>query len=385
MAPGSSLLGHIRSKIRPHHRQEAETQGEAASTRPAKLKAKSTSRPVIPHQPLGPLSSVREEESSRPSTARIEGSPPRLLNQPSAAGETEAGRPRTARGEPVEAHERDSRPSSSACSDRLRSFLERPFPDWESPDDVGMGSLDAALTERDCVVDPDQPDRTGLSERPAPMATTEPASTPQRSGSADDADAITPAPAPKSRREKSSISAGSTLVGGDIISSTFMCRICGTTLGEPKKSNGKIEELAFLPCGHAYGHECLFLWIPDPSTVRSCLTCQSPLRHKCEHRTVPTHERQVHIFADSNAAVIPWNYEFCVTLEGIKLHGKIDRDARRLMRAERRWRNSPEGSAWRYGLRAVRRYHMAKIEVSERVLDERQRSFWKASWSRFLD
>ncbi|KAM4056392.1 hypothetical protein HRG_003308 [Hirsutella rhossiliensis] len=197
-----------------------------------------------------------------------------------------------------------------------------------------------------------------------------------------DPDAITPAPPVGKRKFNSSFSAGSTLLGSDRKPDKYPCHICGYVLGKPRGHGNKIERLAFLPCGQAFGHECLFHWLTDTGVPKYCPDCCVPMRHACEHLTAPTKFPPVVAFTDVKAAVMPWNYEFCESRKGLKLHATIKKTADRLRKAETR-KMHREKSAMDFAHEAIRRFHGHTVVRAEKKLDEQHKTWWAVKWANF--
>lgn len=197
-----------------------------------------------------------------------------------------------------------------------------------------------------------------------------------------DADAITPALPVEKRKLNSSFSAGSTLLGSETKPDKYPCHICGYVLGKPRGHGNKIERLAFLPCGQAFGHECLFHWLTDSGVAKYRLDCCIPLRHACEHLTVPTKFPPAVPFTDVKAAVMPWNYEFCVSRKGLKVHSTIARATERLHRAEARKANR-EKSSMEFVHEAVRKLHALAVVQAEKELDRQHKKWWAVKWASF--
>ncbi|CAM1508087.1 Fc.00g049350.m01.CDS01 [Cosmosporella sp. VM-42] len=111
-----------------------------------------------------------------------------------------------------------------------------------------------------------------------------------------------------------------------------LCVLCEHEMnrrGPSKWRRGPLETQAYLPCGHRFGHKCLFRWIKYQDSVtdtkpndprrrcprRNCI----PLRHMCHHYTIPTILPPESDFRDANASVIPSECQFCRTPTGVRL------------------------------------------------------------------
>lgn len=101
------------------------------------------------------------------------------------------------------------------------------------------------------------------------------------------------------------------------------CGLCGSvTYQQPHPNRDYIsrERRAYLPCGHFFGHCCLYSWMcfafcnsHPPRCPRGCIS----LRHRCGHPTLPVWQRPARLHSDPEAA-IPWDYDYCESGQGKK-------------------------------------------------------------------
>ncbi|EXV00182.1 hypothetical protein X797_006629 [Metarhizium robertsii] len=160
------------------------------------------------------------------------------------------------------------------------------------------------------------------------------------------------------------------------------CYICGKFFG--KKEPHTKEVLVYLPCGHGVGHNCLFNWMTAPNSSRRCpaMPCIT-LRHHCEHITSPATEEPLikfgNIVGEREAAVLPWDYGFCSSSKGAKLHASIKVTATKLRVLEAKQARGVKS----LGLNQRVAMQRSVVERHERKLDELQKKWWTAQWKRF--
>ena len=186
----------------------------------------------------------------------------------------------------------------------------------------------------------------------------------------------------KEDKSESRVSVGSTAVGSVHHWTNAACYICGDVVGRPRQS-GYTEAIAYLDCGHAFGHECLFRWICNPEAFNRCPMgdCIS-VRHNCEHWTMPHKDKPECLYNNSTVSVLPWNYEFCRTPKGTKLQANIDSiiEKIRIADAEKRQRGK---SNLDFTHDALRKVHVKTLHIAEKRLDDNQKSWWTARWMGF--
>ncbi|KAH0498033.1 hypothetical protein TgHK011_005312 [Trichoderma gracile] len=172
------------------------------------------------------------------------------------------------------------------------------------------------------------------------------------------------------------------------------CSLCGTTdtYQKPHFSQNHMfqERRAYLPCGHFFGHRCLYRWMYSAFCHRHPLRCPHgciSLLHKCGHPTLPVWQRPARLHSDPEIA-IPWDYEFCESERGKRCTRIIS------ILAKAEWPTPPRSAQpkgeekGKRGLR--RRLHNTLVSpVSERlqraVEQQRQHAmmYWKSrqiSW-----
>lgn len=197
--------------------------------------------------------------------------------------------------------------------------------------------------------------------------------------SKDHADAITP---PPPRRTESEMSQAPTAVMAmDSERRPALCFMCGKFFGKEKGQTR--EKMAHLPCGHIFGHECLFRYMLKTSGAGGCpnLHC-IPMRHVCEHLTMPKAAPPAETFHDSSVAVLPWNYEFCSSPKGLKYLRTIAESGGKVRRLESQRKNRRR-SVMTFTVHSRLIYYTALLEQTEKRLDEAQRIWWTNRWDEF--
>ena len=159
--------------------------------------------------------------------------------------------------------------------------------------------------------------------------------------------------------------------------------MCGNALATKQSPNG--EKLAYLPCGHAFGHDCLFTWISRPESLGKCpdFPC-IPMRHFCEHWTLPKETPPAEPFKDADAGVLPWNYEFCSTPKALKILKVINTSGDKVRRLDAQKRDRKK-SNFDLAMQSRLKYHSTIVEQAERRLDEAQKIWWTNCWKEFGD
>lgn len=188
-------------------------------------------------------------------------------------------------------------------------------------------------------------------------------------------DDITPAP-PHNREETRASVASTADANIDSRGRPFSCYICGKFFGEKEPHTD--EKVAYLPCGHAFGHECLFTWLSRANGLRRCpiLPC-SPTLHQCEHITVPKTVHPGKTFEDHLATVLPWDYEFCSSPKGVKLQ-KFIKETGANVRGMDAEKSRGESSAMGFIFEGRRRLYTHQVQEAERSLEELHRNWWAA-------
>ncbi|KAG6035832.1 hypothetical protein E4U41_005896 [Claviceps citrina] len=197
----------------------------------------------------------------------------------------------------------------------------------------------------------------------------------------EDPDAITPAPP---RRREKELSEVSTLpMPLDLDEPPTLCSFCGGVFGE-EKDHGKVkasEILSYLPCGHAFGNICLRRYMSRPFRADRCPNSPCiPLRHMCEHLTMPIATPPAATFNDNSIAVLPWNYEFCSSPKGMKYVRSLAELGSKVRKLEAQKRNRKE-SAMDFAVNSRIRYYTSSLEQMERRLDDAQKAWWTNRWN----
>lgn len=110
------------------------------------------------------------------------------------------------------------------------------------------------------------------------------------------------------------------LAGGGpngVVHPSSCCSICTQILGRNRPGNDEIEFAAFLPCGHYFGHKCLFPMLEGqngegPQITRCPVFGCVTLRHACGHLAIPTDTRPEELFREPLAVVNPNQCQSCV-------------------------------------------------------------------------
>lgn len=195
-------------------------------------------------------------------------------------------------------------------------------------------------------------------------------------------DDITPTPGPENSSDCRFSIATTADANLDSQRRPLTCYICGKFFG--KREPHTKEVLVYLPCGHGVGHNCLFNWMTAPNSSRRCpaMPCIS-LRHHCEHITSPATKEPLIKFGNTagerEAAVLPWDYGFCSSSKGAKLHASIKVTGTKLRKLEAKQARGGKSLALNQRLAMQR----SVVERHERKLDEQQKKWWTAQWKRF--
>lgn len=104
------------------------------------------------------------------------------------------------------------------------------------------------------------------------------------------------------------------------------CGLCGQFVGSRRytyKGSLEAEKKVYLPCGHWYGHECLYTWLSGVKGRMGRLTCPESncilLRYECEHAAEPSLDPPRLTSNGDSSRPIPWDCDFCVSESGKKL------------------------------------------------------------------
>ncbi|KAF4973957.1 hypothetical protein FZEAL_9085 [Fusarium zealandicum] len=159
------------------------------------------------------------------------------------------------------------------------------------------------------------------------------------------------------------------------------CAFCGVRYSQaPEPGNvGQGEYKAYLPCGHHYGHKCLFRYLKSLSlvhqTLRKCPTgnCIS-LRHLCEHVSLPSVQAPERPHAARSEPLIDWRCEYCESFKGKKHSASLDH-----------WENKEYTNGQKKGKRAILnsgRYRVMSRTAVEK-LDKLCDKYWAAKEKNF--
>ncbi|OAQ77185.1 ring finger domain-containing protein [Purpureocillium lilacinum] len=232
---------------------------------------------------------------------------------------------------------------------------------------------------------------------PPPEVPVRPTITETRQDSA--ADRGTPGPAPKEvERTRTPKVTGNTepsplvrkipLFATSDLADHISCWICGEIYGQNYKRGAEWpkEVHAYLHCRHVFGHECLFRWIADSHAPPNCPKCGVPLRHACEHLTVPAHRPPRSLserpFTESDAAIVPWDYEWCGTDEGRRLRAAVDRTSWYTDRADSKKRDEDRGVA-KFRQSIICKYRRFFLNRAVNKFNNRQSKWWARKWVDF--
>ncbi|KJZ71876.1 hypothetical protein HIM_08721 [Hirsutella minnesotensis 3608] len=265
----------------------------------------------------------------------------------------------------------------------------QPLPNPDSPQHAGASSghptttwASPSLTDHQdsqaAVAGPLNPNRRGSSAVASANTAITSANTAITSTNTavEDPDAITPAPL------EASFPAGAALPAVEVERNNHQCYICGYDVGRPKGLVDVTEYTTYLPCGHAFGHDCVYLGMKDPNTRNRCAVCNAPLRHKCEHLTYPRRTFPSQVFDDRNAAVLPTNYAFCQTTHGQSRYRAIEKKAKRATGAEPRM-NGPNIQTHPLVAIAIHQVFKHRCRRAEKKLNEEQMADWETAWTYF--
>ncbi|UNI18654.1 hypothetical protein JDV02_004909 [Purpureocillium takamizusanense] len=234
------------------------------------------------------------------------------------------------------------------------------------------------------VPPPDVPVRPTITDTRQDSGATQQAPGPEPSEAIPGQKPETAGPSKPRGTEKSKVGDNVTSQVADHIS----CSICGEVYGETEKRGAEWpkEVYAYLHCRHVFGHECLFRWIADANAPPRCPKCGVSMRHACEHLTVPTHKpprsNSLAKFAQSNAAIVPWDYEWCRTDEGRRLRSAVDRASWNMDRADSKKRDEA-GVAANFGQSIVCKYRRLVLNRAVNKFNNKQAKWWARQWVDF--
>ncbi|KAK7215180.1 hypothetical protein V2G26_003183 [Clonostachys chloroleuca] len=116
-----------------------------------------------------------------------------------------------------------------------------------------------------------------------------------------------------------------TVIGGAINNNRVLspnCGMCGHEI-DARDDYGVTETRAHLPCGHSFGHICLFRYLSDPNHVGCPQPGYAPLRHSCGHMVIPQRQEAGTLFQSTTANQILWRCAYCESAQGLKITNKI--------------------------------------------------------------
>ncbi|KPM41268.1 hypothetical protein AK830_g5292 [Neonectria ditissima] len=163
-----------------------------------------------------------------------------------------------------------------------------------------------------------------------------------------------------------------------------LCILCNNQIGDRRSYRFSSERKAYLPCGHFFGHQCIFSWLNYHQGQRKrcprndCIS----LRHECEHHAVPTTQPNERPFTDVNKDRIPWRCEFCETNRGfhaIESSKKSVEKHKHASKGLKARKDNPSRVVW--SLRE--RYHSSRVASKEAKLDKQANEWFLWKWSVF--
>ncbi|RFU81588.1 zinc finger, ring fyve phd-type [Trichoderma arundinaceum] len=202
----------------------------------------------------------------------------------------------------------------------------------------------------------------------------------------DDPDAITPAP-PLDTKPSASEQVVDMQEMLDNGGACYFCRLDFEVLRTVGQEVFR-EHKAYLPCGHFFGHRCLFNWITNRGQperrIRCPLDCIS-LHHNCEHLTMPARMKPTRTYRKASTDIIPWAYGFCELPFGRRLCKRIERIHRREERSEDEKSMLQKALEVLYGQRfpfagKMRTPWTKKREDAEEGLRREQAIWWAKMW-----
>ncbi|KAH6987811.1 hypothetical protein BKA56DRAFT_280493 [Ilyonectria sp. MPI-CAGE-AT-0026] len=162
------------------------------------------------------------------------------------------------------------------------------------------------------------------------------------------------------------------------------CSICGVIFGSRRGFHFFPEQKAHLPCGHIFGHQCIFWWLTwnrgrmGKCPRGGCIT----LRHECGHVAVPTTRPHERLFTDAARETIPWPCEFCESPRGAKLFQSIERsteETRRARQGRKDFLGTPRTMVW--NLRE--KFHWHRLFSKESKLEREAAAWFRRKWAKF--
>ncbi|KAH7165834.1 hypothetical protein EDB81DRAFT_265155 [Dactylonectria macrodidyma] len=170
--------------------------------------------------------------------------------------------------------------------------------------------------------------------------------------------------------------------GADIDCTVYS--ICNVEFGQRRGKYFFQEQKAYLPCGHAFGHQCLFWWLSFNQVSRGncprvgCITSM----HECGHMAVPTTQPNKHLFNDTTRARIPWPCEFCESPRGVELRRLIEQSSQETRRAQQA-QTSYQGSPLKYFWVMREKIHWSRLYAKESDLEREASRWYRKKWAAF--
>jgi hypothetical protein len=99
-----------------------------------------------------------------------------------------------------------------------------------------------------------------------------------------------------------------------------LCTLCLAPMGRRRDEDGNIEMRMYLPCGHSYGHVCLFgqLFAKESFAICPVEQCALTLRHSCGHLAIPSLEKPERPIRSRILEVLPGLCKYCANGVGYK-------------------------------------------------------------------
>lgn len=157
------------------------------------------------------------------------------------------------------------------------------------------------------------------------------------------------------------------------------CYMCNCDIGERRKGNKEAEKKVYLPCGHWFGHICLYGWLSHRSDAVGPVRCPRPgcstIRHCCTHLATPSIHKPLIVYNSSGATKIPWDCQFCSTDLGKELREAVSRASIRACKA----------STGRYFTSFLKRMYAKQLAIAEHELQTGERAWAAANWKRIIE
>lgn len=107
-----------------------------------------------------------------------------------------------------------------------------------------------------------------------------------------------------------------------------LCVLCMCPMGRRRPMDNNIETRVYLPCGHSFGHVCLFgqIFAKEIFDICPLKHCLSTLRHSCGHLPIPTLEKPDILIRSKTADRLPVGCAYCS--DGVGLMRQEIRESR---------------------------------------------------------